>query len=70
MPACGAGCLAAVFVRKALEEVGIGAEGRVLVSLIAGALVYGGCMMLFGRSVVREVVDVVRTLGPAMRPKA
>ena len=53
---CVATCVAAVFVRQALEDGGIGSEPRVLVSVIVGAVVYVSCLTLFARSIARQLV--------------
>jgi teichuronic acid exporter len=62
-----AACLAVVFVRRALEDGGMGVELRVLLSVMIGAVIYGCCVALFARSVGRGLIQMLRGLGPALR---
>ena len=66
---CVAACVAAVFVRQALEDGGIGSEPRVLVSVIVGALVYVSSLTLFARNIGRQLVRMGHGLRPALRFK-
>ncbi|MDP9179749.1 MAG: oligosaccharide flippase family protein, partial [Gemmatimonadota bacterium] len=67
VPASGATCIAVVFLRQALEDHGIAVEPRVLLSVVAGGVVYAACLTLFARSVARELLGMARGLGPALR---
>ena len=49
VPAAAATCIAVVLVRQALEDQGISIEPRVLLSVIAGAVVYALALRLFAR---------------------
>ena len=69
LPAAGAACIAVVFLRKVLEDHGIAAEPRVVLSVIVGAVVYLALVTLFARSVARDLLKMARGLGPALRPK-
>ena len=66
---CVAACVAAVFVRQALVDGGMGSEPRVLVTVIVGAVVYVSSLTLFARNVGRQVVRIGRDLRPALRSK-
>lgn len=63
-------CIGVVLLRHALEAGGIGVELRVCLSVLLGAIIYGCWMMLFARSVVRELLQMLRGLGPTLRPPA
>jgi hypothetical protein len=69
LPAAGAACIAVVFLRQVLEDHGIAAEPRVVLSVIVGAVVYLALVTLFARSVARDLLKMARGLGPALRPK-
>jgi O-antigen/teichoic acid export membrane protein len=68
-PSSAAACIAVVFVRQALEDGGIPIEARVSLSVIAGAVIYLSFLTLFARSVARQLLGMVRSLGPALRSK-
>jgi PST family polysaccharide transporter len=70
LPASGAVCIAVVFLRQVLEDHGIAAEPRVVLSVIVGAVVYMSLVTLFARSVARDLLKMARGLGPALRPKS
>ena len=70
VPAAAATCIAVVLVRQVLEDQGISIEPRVLVSVIAGAVVYGVALRLLSPSVARELIQVVRSLRPARPAKS
>ena len=64
----GATCVAVVFLRQALEGRGIPVEPRLVLSVIAGGIAYGSCMALVANGVARDVLRMIRSLGPALRP--
>jgi PST family polysaccharide transporter len=64
----GVMCVAVAMLRRALEDAGIGVELRVLLEGAAGAIVYLGCLTLSARGIARELLGMVRGLGPALRP--
>ena len=64
----GATCVAVMFLRQALERRGVAVEPRLVLSVIAGAIVYVSCMALVANGVARDVLRMVRSLAPALRP--
>ena len=70
VPAAAATCIAVVLVRQALEDQGISIEPRVLVSVIAGAVVYAIALRLLAPSIARELIQVARGLRPARPAKS
>jgi O-antigen/teichoic acid export membrane protein len=60
-------CVAVMFLRHALEDAGVGGELRVVLSVIAGALTYVGCLLLTARSIAFELARSARGLGGALR---
>ena len=62
-------CVAAVLVRQALERAGFTAEIRLLLSLLALTGAYGLALALFARGTALELLRMVRTVGPALRPE-
>jgi polysaccharide transporter, PST family len=62
-------CIAAVLVRQALEDSGMAAEPRLLLSLFALAGAYCLALALFARGSALDLVRMARTLGPALRPE-
>jgi hypothetical protein len=59
-------CGAVVLLRGALEAKGAAVELRVLISIVVGAAVYGGCVMLVARGVARDLLRMVRGPGAAL----
>jgi O-antigen/teichoic acid export membrane protein len=69
VPAAGIPCVAVVFARQALEDHGVPVEPRVVLSVIVGAVTYLCCLTLLARSVARELLEMVRSLVPALRSR-
>jgi O-antigen/teichoic acid export membrane protein len=69
VPACAAACIAVVFLRHALEGVGVPIETRVFLSIIVGAVVYLSCLTVFAPAVARQLLQIARGLRPALRPR-
>lgn len=49
-----------VALRIVLDDVGVGIGLRLVVSIVFGAIVYVGCLLLFGRSIALRFLRVVR----------
>ena len=62
-------CVAVVFLRQALEAGGIAVAPRVGLSILVGAAVYGLCMTVFARGVVKQLIAIVRGFAPALRAR-
>jgi O-antigen/teichoic acid export membrane protein len=60
-------CVAVMFLRHALAGAGVGSELRLILSVIAGAGTYVGCLLLTARSVAMELARSARGLGGALR---
>ena len=60
---------AVVFLRQALEAGGVAVAPRVGVSILVGAAVYGLCMTVFARGVVKQLIAIVRGFAPALRAR-
>jgi O-antigen/teichoic acid export membrane protein len=69
VPAGAAACLAVVFLRHVLEDQGVPVEPRLVVSIIAGAVVYLAVLSLLARDVTRQLLQMIKGLGPALRSK-
>ena len=69
VPAAGLPCVAVVFARQALEDHGVPVEPRVVLSVIVGAVTYVCCLTLLARSVARELLEMTRSLVPALRSR-
>jgi O-antigen/teichoic acid export membrane protein len=65
--ASASACIAAVLVRQALTDGGMGVEPRLLLSILAGGLVYGLCLALFARSVGRQLLGMIGGALPTPR---
>ncbi len=65
-----AACVAVVLLRRTLEDGGMGVELRVVMSIVAGAAVYIGCIAIFARTVARDLVRMARDFLPGLRPSS
>jgi O-antigen/teichoic acid export membrane protein len=65
-----AACVAVLFARHPLEDGGIAIEPRVVLLVVIGAVIYVACLTLFARTVARDLLSMVRGLGPALRSKS
>ena len=59
-----------VFVRQALQGGAVGLEPRVAFSVAVGAVVYVSVLFLIAPTTARQLLAIVRGLGPALRPKS
>jgi O-antigen/teichoic acid export membrane protein len=64
--AAAAMCVAVVFARHALETGGLALEPRVGLSIVVGAAVYALCLALLAGDVVKQLLGLVRGLGPSL----
>jgi teichuronic acid exporter len=65
----GAACIAVVFARRPLEDGGIAIEPRLALLVLLAAVIYVSCLTIFARGITRELLRMVRGLGPALRPQ-
>jgi PST family polysaccharide transporter len=70
VPACAAACIAVVFVRHGLEELGLLIEPRILLSVAVGVAVYVLCLTLFARSVARQLLGIASALLAKIRHRS
>jgi O-antigen/teichoic acid export membrane protein len=68
--ASGAACIAVAFARHTLQAEGMGIEPRVALRVVLGGVIYLSCLTLFARGTARELLQMVRGLAPALRPKS
>ena len=60
--------VAVILLRQALEAGGMGVAPRIAISVAAGAVVYVSTLLLIAPGIARQLLAMVRGLGPALRP--
>jgi O-antigen/teichoic acid export membrane protein len=59
-----------VLLRAWLEDGEIAIEARVALSVAAGAAIYVACLTLFARTEARQLLRMIRGIGPALRARS